>query len=120
MSGFMDVLFQAIDDPLEVLLPLAYGLAVFALLMLIYRWLRRFRALSWVAIPYTIGALTLGAALGMRVMLDRAGAAIDGGTREVLLAVLVICWWFVRLGLGAERPVDRWSFARCAAIHGTN
>jgi small-conductance mechanosensitive channel/CRP-like cAMP-binding protein len=112
----MSVLLQLIDDPLGLLLPLAYGLAVFALLMLIYRWLRRFRALSWVAIPYTIGALTLGAALGLRMALDRAGAAIEGSTREVLLAVLVICWSFVALGLGEELLLDRWILRRGAGI----
>jgi small-conductance mechanosensitive channel/CRP-like cAMP-binding protein len=112
----MNALFQLIDDPLGVLLPLAYGLAVFALLMLIYRWLRRFRALRWVALPYTIGALTLGAALGLRLALDRTGLPIEGGTREVLLAVLVICWSFVALGLGEELLIDRWILRSGAGI----
>jgi CRP-like cAMP-binding protein len=56
----MSALLQLIDDPLGLLLPLAYGLAVFALLMLLYCWLRRFRALSWVGTPIGEMALLTG------------------------------------------------------------
>jgi small-conductance mechanosensitive channel/CRP-like cAMP-binding protein len=112
----MDSLLQQLGDPLALLLPLAYGLAVFVLLMLIYRWLRRFRALHWVAIPYTLGALALGVVFGLRLALDRTGAAMDAGTYEVLLAALVICWSFVALGLAEELLIDRWIVRRGASI----
>src|SRR5262245_13123353 len=109
----MDTLPQQLGD---LLLPLAYGLAVFVLLMLIFRWLRRFRALRWVAVPYTLGALTLGVVFGLRLALDRSGAAMDGGTYMVLLALLVICWGFVGLGLAEELLLDRWIVRRGASI----
>src|SRR5690349_11390304 len=111
----MDTLFQQVGDPLA-LLPLAYGLAVFVLLMLLYRWLRRVRALRWVAVPYTLGALALGVAYGLRLALDRAAAPMDAGTYEVLLATLGICWGLVALGLAEELLIDRWIIRRGAAV----
>jgi small-conductance mechanosensitive channel/CRP-like cAMP-binding protein len=53
---------------------------------------------------------------GLRLALDRSGAAMDSGTYTVLLALLVICWGFVGLGLAEELLLDRWIGRRGASV----
>jgi small-conductance mechanosensitive channel/CRP-like cAMP-binding protein len=90
-----------------LLLPLVYGLAVFALLLIINRLLRRSGALRPLAIPYLIGALALGvAAAANRVLGDRP---MDRTFHDILLAVLVCSWGFVALGLIEDLLVVRWA-----------
>jgi small-conductance mechanosensitive channel/CRP-like cAMP-binding protein len=104
----MDPLLQYLHDPGALLLPLAYGLAAVALLMLLYRLLLRVGRMHVGAIPYTLGALALGVAIGLRAALDRLGLPIDLTLRNALLAILVLCWGLVGLRLGEYLLVDRW------------
>src|SRR6266516_4281661 len=112
----MIMLIEQLGDPTVVLLPLAYGLAAFVLLMLIYRWLGRFRALRGVAIPYTIGALTLAVAIGLVTALNLLDMALDDSLRAILLSILVLSWSFVAIGLGEELLLDRWIVRRGATV----
>src|SRR5215212_9311834 len=103
----MAILLQSTGDPTALLLPLAYGLAVFALLLGIYLWLNRWRSLRRIAIPYTLGALALGAGVGLRVALDQMDLdAINPGIRSALLVVLALCWTFVAIGLVEELLIN--------------
>jgi small-conductance mechanosensitive channel/CRP-like cAMP-binding protein len=99
---------QQIGDSTALLLPLAYGLAVFALLLGIYLWLGRLERLRWIGIPYTIGALALGIGIGLRAASDRIGIAMADGMRATLLLISVLCWAFVAIGLGERLLIDRW------------
>ncbi|HEX9439746.1 MAG TPA: hypothetical protein VF909_08700, partial [Roseiflexaceae bacterium] len=110
------MLIEQLGDATVVLLPLAYGLAAFVLLMLIYRWLGHFRALRGVAIPYTIGALTLAVAIGLVTALNLLDLALDDTLRAILLGVLVLSWSFVAIGLGEELLLDRWIVRRGATV----
>jgi small-conductance mechanosensitive channel/CRP-like cAMP-binding protein len=112
----MIMLIEQLGDATVVLLPLAYGLAAFVLLMLIYRWLGHFRALRGVAIPYTIGALTLAVAIGLVTALNLLDLALDDTLRAILLGVLVLSWSFVAIGLGEELLLDRWIVRRGATV----
>ncbi len=98
---------QLFEDPTAWLLPLVYGLAVFALLLIINRLLRRSGALRPLAIPYMIGALALSLAVGVTTALD--GQPIDRTFHDLLLAVLVCSWGFVALGLIEDLLVGRWA-----------
>jgi small-conductance mechanosensitive channel/CRP-like cAMP-binding protein len=88
-------------------LPLVYGLAIFALLLIVNRLLQRSGALRLLAIPYLIGALALSLAVGVTTAL--AGQPIDRTFHDLLLAVLVCSWGFVALGLIEELLVGRWA-----------
>lgn len=92
-----------------LLLPLVYGLAVFVLLLIIYRLLRRSGALRPLALPYFVGALALSLAAGMTRALDQAGQSIDPTFHDILLAVIVCSWGFVALGLIEALLVDHWA-----------
>src|SRR5215218_84248 len=94
----------------SLLLPLVYGLAVFALLLLINRLLRRSGALRPLAIPYLIGALALSLATGVITAL--AGRSLDRTFHDLLLAVIVCSWGFVALGLIEDLLVIRWARQR--------
>jgi small-conductance mechanosensitive channel/CRP-like cAMP-binding protein len=90
-----------------LLLPLVYGLAVFALLLIINRLLQRSGALRPLAIPYLVGALALSLAVGVTTAL--AGQPSDRTFHDLLLAVLVCSWGFVALGLIEDLLVGRWA-----------
>src|SRR5439155_2110824 len=90
-----------------LLLPLVYGLAVFALLLIINRLLRRSGALRPLVVPYLVGALTLSLAAGVTTAL--AGRPIDRTFHDLLLAVIVCSWGFVALGLIQDLLVGRWA-----------
>jgi small-conductance mechanosensitive channel/CRP-like cAMP-binding protein len=108
INKVMDTLFQQFGDPLALLLPLAYGLAAFALLLLIRRLLRPYRTLEGVSLPYLLGALVLCFAIGLTAALNRTGAPIDPSLRNTLLALLIFCWGFVGLGLAENLLLERW------------
>jgi small-conductance mechanosensitive channel/CRP-like cAMP-binding protein len=88
-------------------LPLVYGLAIFALLLIVNRLLQRTGALRPLAIPYLVGALALSLAVGVTTAL--AGQPIDRTFHDLLLAVLVCSWGFVALGLIEDLLVGRWA-----------
>ena len=96
-----------------LLLPLVYGLAVFALLVIINRLLRRSGTLRPLALPYLIGALALSLAVGVITAL--AGRPLDRTFHDLLLAVIVSSWGFVALGLIEDLLVVRWA-KRGAAV----
>jgi small-conductance mechanosensitive channel/CRP-like cAMP-binding protein len=100
---------QLLENPTVWLLPLVYGLAVFVLLLLIDRLLRRLGALRPLAIPYLIGALALSLAVGATTGLAALGQPIDPTFHDVLLAVIVCSWGFVGLGLLEDLLIDRWA-----------
>jgi small-conductance mechanosensitive channel/CRP-like cAMP-binding protein len=110
------MLLQQLGDPTALLLPLAYGLAVFALLIGIYSLLSRLHPLRWIAVPYTIGALALGVGVGLRAALDRMGLALGESARGTLLVIVSICWTFVAIGLGEELLIDRLIGRRGVAV----
>jgi small-conductance mechanosensitive channel/CRP-like cAMP-binding protein len=93
------------EDPTLWLLPLVYGLAVFALLLIIDRLLRRSGALRPLAIPYLIGALALSVAASATTVL--AGRPLDRTFHDILLAVIICSWGFVALGLIEQLLVSR-------------
>ncbi|MDQ2997376.1 MAG: mechanosensitive ion channel family protein, partial [Chloroflexota bacterium] len=97
-----------------LLLPLVYGLAVFALLLLINRLLRRSGALRPLAIPYLIGALALSLAAGLITAL--ASRPLDRTFHDLLLAVIVCSWGFVALGLLEDLLVVRWAKRSAASM----
>jgi small-conductance mechanosensitive channel/CRP-like cAMP-binding protein len=99
---------EAFADPTVWLLPLVYGLAVFALLLVIYRLLRRSGTLRPFAIPYIIGAVTLSIAIGLTAIFNRLGQPMDSGLYKLLLAVSVCSWGFVGLGLSEDLLVGHW------------
>jgi small-conductance mechanosensitive channel/CRP-like cAMP-binding protein len=109
----MDTLLQNLD-PATLLLPLVYGLAVFALLLIINRLLRRSGALRPLAIPYIVGALALSLAAG--IMTALAGRPIDRTFHDILLAVIVCSWGFVALGLIENLLVVRWAKRSAAGM----
>jgi len=99
-----------------LLLPLVYGLAVFALLLIINRLLRRSGALRPLVIPYLIGALALSLAIGVTAALAAIGRSIDPTFHDILLAVIVCSWAFVGLGLVEDLLIDRWARRRGAGM----
>jgi small-conductance mechanosensitive channel/CRP-like cAMP-binding protein len=99
----MNLLLQ---EPALLVLPLVSGLAVFALLLMIRRPLRRSGMLRGFGVVYTIGALTLAVAAAATV-LRWAGYPLDPTARLALLAVNVCCWGFVGLGLTEDLLVRR-------------
>jgi small-conductance mechanosensitive channel/CRP-like cAMP-binding protein len=105
----MDTLLQQLDNPLALLQPLAYGLAVFVLLLVIRRLLRPYRTLVGLSLPYLLGTLALGFTISLMAALDQAGAPIDQLLRNVLLALLIFCWGFVGLGLAENLLLERWT-----------
>src|SRR5215213_836306 len=102
----MDTLLQNFN-PSMLILPLVYGLAVFVLLLIINRLLRRSGALRPLAIPYLIGALALS--LAAIVITALAGRPLDRTFHDLLLAVIVCSWGFVALGLIEDLLVVRWA-----------
>src|SRR5215213_8850662 len=109
----MDTLLQNFD-PSMLILPLVYGLAVFVLLLIINRLLRRSGALRPLAIPYLVGALALSLAAGVTTAL--AGRPLDRTFHNLLLAVIVCSWGFVALGLIEDLLVVRWAKRSAAAM----
>jgi small-conductance mechanosensitive channel/CRP-like cAMP-binding protein len=107
---------QLFTNPTTWLLPLVYGLAVFALLLIINRLLRRSGALRPLAIPYVVGALALSLAIGTTMALAAIGRPIDATFRDIVLAVIVCSWGFVALGLLENLLVDRWARRRGAGM----
>jgi small-conductance mechanosensitive channel/CRP-like cAMP-binding protein len=105
---------QFFEDPTAWLLPLVYGLAVFALLLIINRLLRRSGALRPLAIPYVIGALALSIAAGLATL--PADQPVNRTFHDILLAVLVCSWGFVALGLIEDLLVVRWAKRSAAAM----
>jgi len=104
----MDALLQWLDSSTALLLPLASGLAAFALLMLIYRLLARISALRAFAILYTLGALTLGVVVGLILVPSQWSLAVDSMPRKLLLALLILCWSFIAIGLLENLLIERW------------
>ena len=98
---------QLFEDPTAWLWPLVYGLAVFALLLIINRLLRRSGALRPLAIPYLVGALALSIAAGFAKL--PSSQSVSRTFHDILLAVLVCSWGFVALGLIEELLVIRWA-----------
>src|SRR5947207_3895125 len=90
-----------------LLAPLVYGLAIFVLLLIINRLLRRSGALRPLALPYLVGALALSLTAGISAAL--ASRPIDRTFHDLLLAVLVCSWGFVALGLIEDLLVVRWA-----------
>jgi small-conductance mechanosensitive channel/CRP-like cAMP-binding protein len=107
---------QLFANPTVWLLPLVYGLAVFVLLLLVDRLLRRSGALRPLAIPYLVGALSLSLAIGVTTGLDALGRPIDPTFHDILLAVIVCSWGFVALGLLENLLIDRWARRRGAGM----
>jgi small-conductance mechanosensitive channel/CRP-like cAMP-binding protein len=116
-SSIYNLQFEMQDFNLStLLLPLVYGLAVFALLLIINRLLRRSGALRPLLIPYLVGALALGLAVGVTTALARAGRPMDATFHDILLAVIVCSWGFVALGLIEDLLVERWARRSGAAM----
>src|SRR5215212_9197698 len=109
----MDTLLQNFNLS-TLILPLVYGLAVFALLLIINRLLRRSGALRPLALPYLIGALALSLAAGVTTAL--AGQPIDRTFHDLLLAVIICSWGFVALGLIEDLLVGRWARGGSASM----
>ncbi len=99
---------QTLQLSTELILPLAYGLAAFVLLILIRRLLRPYRTLEGLSFPYVLGALAVGIAISLGIALGRLGASLDGTLYSALLAVLICCWGFVGFGLVENLLVERW------------
>ncbi|MEO7912708.1 MAG: mechanosensitive ion channel family protein [Roseiflexaceae bacterium] len=97
-----------------LIMPLVYGLAVFALLTIINRLLRRSGALRPLALPYLIGALALSLAAG--VISALAGQPLDRTFHDLLLAVIVCSWGFVALGLIEDLLIVRWAKRSAVAM----
>src|SRR5262249_41685449 len=104
----MDRLLQDLQLSSALILPLVDGLAVFTLLLLIYRLLRRSGALRPLALPYIIGALALSAAVGLAAAFNRLGRPMGDTLHDILLAAIVCSWGFVGLGLIEDLLVGRW------------
>jgi small-conductance mechanosensitive channel/CRP-like cAMP-binding protein len=104
----METLLQDLQLSGELILPLAYGLAIFILLMVIRRLLRRYRTLEGLAFPYVIGALAVGGAVALTAASSRLGVVADNTLNNILLATLVLCWGFVGLGLAENLLLERW------------
>ena len=94
--------------PALMILPLVAGLAVFALLLMIRRVLRHKLAIRGFGIAYLIGALTLGVAVGARVLVAEQAQPLDPTFQSALLALLACSWGFVGLGLAEHILLKYW------------
>src|SRR6266542_3621049 len=95
----MPQMLSSLQSSSEMILPLVAGLAVFTLLLIIRRLLRRMGGIRGFGIAYLLGALGLGVAVGATVLAIEQGQSIDLTFRSVLLAILVCSWGLVALGL---------------------
>src|SRR5262245_14796003 len=112
----MDTLLLDLQRSPELIAPLAYGLAAFALLLLVGRLLRRSGALRVPLLPYVVGAATLGFAIALVAGLERLDLPIDLELRNTLLAILLLAWGLVGLGLIESLLFERWMLRRGVAI----
>ena len=112
----MDTFLQDLQRSPELIVPLAYGLAAFALLLLVGRLLRRSGALRVPLLPYVVGAATLGFAIALVVGLERLDLPIDLELRNTLLAILLLAWGLVGLGLIESLLFERWILRSGVAI----
>jgi small-conductance mechanosensitive channel/CRP-like cAMP-binding protein len=94
--------------PASLILPLVAGLAVFVLLLIIRRMLRRAGIARGLGIAYVVGAGALGATFGAVALAAEQGQPPDAAFRTGLLAVLACSWGVVGLGLAEHLLVRRW------------
>ena len=86
------LMLSSLRSPTVLIVPLVAGLAVFTLLLIIRRLLRRMGGVHGFGIAYLLGALALGVAVGTTVLAFEQDQAIDLTFRSVLLAILVCSW----------------------------
>src|SRR6266498_427351 len=104
----MPQMLSSLQSSSEMILPLVAGLAVFTLLLIIRRLLRRMGGIRGFGIAYLLGALGLGVAVGATVLAIEQGQSIDLTFRSVLLAILVCSWGLVALGLIEHLLLKYW------------
>jgi len=104
----MPQMLSALRSPSVLIVPLVAGLAVFALLLIIRRLLRRMGGVRGFGLAYLLGALALGVAVGAMVFLMEQGQPIDPAFRSALLAILVCSWGLVALGLVEHMLLKHW------------
>jgi len=104
----MPLMLSSLLDPSVLILPLVAGLAVFTLLLIIRRPLRRMGGVRGLGIAYLLGALALGVAVGATVLATEQAQPIDLMFRNVLLAILLCCWGLVALGLIEHVLLRHW------------
>src|SRR5215211_7779814 len=104
----MPQMLSSLRSPSVLIVPLVAGLAVFALLLIIRRLLRRMGGVRGFGIAYLLGALALGVAVGTTVLALEQDQPIDLTFRNVLLAILACSWGIVALGLIEHMLLKYW------------
>src|SRR6266545_328458 len=104
----MPQMLSSLQSSSEMILPLVAGLAVFTLLLIIRRLLRRMGGIRGFGIAYLLGALGLGVAVVATVLAIEQGQSIDLTFRSVLLAILVCSWGLVALDLIEHLLLKYW------------
>jgi predicted MFS family arabinose efflux permease len=104
----MPQMLSSLQSPSVMILPLVAGLAVFTLLLIIRRLLRRMGGIRGFGIAYLLGALGLGVAFGATIIAIEQDQSIDLTFRSVLLAILICSWGLVALGLIEHLLLKYW------------